>query len=105
MYLQIYKTIFVCINLQVFLRGTYNFIQFKANETSDKSSCGGDGRNNSEEEEKLSELVNKYVSKITITSSFTRDERTTKRKVVTYQWVYEKDGNTYVSDGWKINVN
>ena len=62
MYLQIYKTIFVCINLQVFLRGTYNFIQFKANETSDQSSCGGDGRNNSEEvatptqrkEEKLS---------------------------------------------------
>ena len=58
-----------------------------------------------EEEEELTELVNKYVSKITITSSFTRDERTTKRKVVTYQWVYEKDGNTYVSDGWKINVN
>ena len=49
MYLQIYKTIFVCINLQVFLRRTYNFIQFKANETSDKSSCGGDGRDNSEE--------------------------------------------------------
>ena len=58
-----------------------------------------------EEEEELSELVKKYVSKINITSSFTRDERTTKRKVVTYQWVYEKDGNTYVSDGWKINVN
>ena len=58
-----------------------------------------------EEEEELTELVNKYVSKISITSSFTRDERTTKRKVVTYQWVYEKDGNTYVSDGWKINVN
>ncbi len=58
-----------------------------------------------EEEEELSELAKKYVSKISITSSFTRDERTTKRKVVTYQWVYEKDGNTYVSDGWKINVN
>jgi len=58
-----------------------------------------------EEEEELTELVNKYVSKITITSSFTRDERTTKRKVVTYQWDYKKESNTYISDGWKININ
>ena len=50
-------------------------------------------------------MVNEYVFKITITSSFTKDENVTKRKEISYKWDYKKEGNTYISDGWKININ
>ena len=56
------------------------------------------------EESKLSEIVGKNTFGITVTSSFTKDENVTKRKKVSYGWIYKKEGNVYVTEGWGVII-
>lgn len=52
------------------------------------------------EVEKLDEMISENEFKFEVDTSFTRDEKSKKREIISYKYSYTKDNNNYVDNGW-----
>jgi hypothetical protein len=52
------------------------------------------------EVDKLDEMISENEFEFEVDTSFTRDEKSKKRKIISYKYSYTKDNDNYVDNGW-----
>ena len=45
-------------------------------------------------------MISENEFKFEVDTSFTRDEKSKKREIISYKYSYTKDNNNYVDNGW-----